>query len=54
MGSGAPNASGPGVNPNGMQLPPGVDPVPSAGGITSINGSQPSSAGFNAMSSIAQ
>ena len=55
VGAGAPNSSGPGVNPNGMQLPAGVEAVvPSGGGITSINGSQPSSGGFNAMSSIAQ
>lgn len=50
VGAGAP--AGPGVPASGMQLPPGVDAVPSVG-MTSISGSQPSSAGFQAMSSIA-
>lgn len=51
VGAGAPGSAGPGVPASGMQLPPGVDAVPS-GGMISSNGSQPSSAGFQTMSSI--
>ena len=45
VGAGASGSAG-GVPASGMQLPPGVDSVPGAGGMVGNSSSQPSSAGF--------